>query len=293
MPPNEILSRGNIAFQVVREGTPGLANARTKGLSVAKYEYLLYCDDDNWLQEEYVEKIYRLLEQHREVVILGGMGEAVFEDAEPVWFKRFEHNFAVGDQSDSPNEFSIVHEVYGAGFTVRRSFLQELNELGFKNLMTGRTKNQLISGEDTELAFAANHLGYKIGYSRGLRFKHLMTAPRMKWSYMKKLYFGFGRTNIYSHAYQDADAGKDPSKLRLRFPFWLDTWIHKAKDTIRLYPKVMLKMNEEGDEDVLRFIAMKGELSELWSLKRRYNDLFQAIHQYINLFKRARANNPN
>src|SRR6187402_2986286 len=42
------------AFKVLQESIPGLSTARQTGIDAAAFEYVLFCDDDNWLQEDYV-----------------------------------------------------------------------------------------------------------------------------------------------------------------------------------------------------------------------------------------------
>src|SRR5260221_11052912 len=41
------------SFKIVNESTPGLSVARQKGIDESYYDYVLFCDDDNWLEENY------------------------------------------------------------------------------------------------------------------------------------------------------------------------------------------------------------------------------------------------
>lgn len=282
---NEILQKSSIQFQVVKETTAGLSSARRKGFAVSKFDYLLYCDDDNWLAENYVQRAFEIMNAKTQIAILGGMGEAVFESVEPTWFKKLEKNFAVGDQSSAKENLSKVTEVYGAGFTVRKSFLEQLFNSNVQNVLSDRSGGQLISGGDTEWCYLARYFGKEVWYSRDLKFKHLMTSSRMSWDYLKKLYFGFGRTNIYTHAYKYVEANHKVPNQKLRLPFWLDTLIHRIKVLIKFYPKVFGKLNEEGNEDVLRYCGMRGEISELWRLKEKYSQVFETVYKNVNLLR--------
>ncbi len=282
---NEILQKSSILFQVVKENTAGLSSARRKGFSVSKFDCLLYCDDDNWLAENYVQGVFEIMKANEQIAILGGMGEAVFESIEPSWFKKLEKNFAVGDQSASKESLSKVTEVYGAGFTVRKSFLQQLFNSGIQNVLSDRSGGQLISGGDTEWCYLARYFGKEVWYSRDLKFKHLMTTGRMSWDYLKKLYFGFGRTNIYTYAYRYVEKNNRVPNQNLRLSFWFDTWLHKAKATFKFYITVIGKLNEEGNEDVLRYYGMRGEISELWKLKAQYSQMFEKVYKNVNVLK--------
>ncbi len=284
---NEILQKSSIQFQVVKETTAGLSSARRKGYSVSKFDYLLYCDDDNWLAENYAQRAFEIMQANKQIAILGGLGEAVFEGKEPTWFKKLELNFAVGDQSSTKENLSKVSDVYGAGFAVRKSFLQQLFGSGIQNVLSDRIGGQLISGGDTEWCYLARYFGKEVWYCRDLKFKHLMTTGRMNWDYLKKLYFGFGRTNIYMQAYQYVEANQGVPNQNLRLPFWLDTLIHRSKALLKFYPKVVGKMKEEGNEDVLRYYGMRGEVSELWRLKEKYSQLFETVYKNVTVLNQS------
>src|SRR5690606_12393187 len=49
-----------VTLTIVDEPTPGLSYAREKGISVSQYDLFLFCDDDNWLQEDYIQNVITL-----------------------------------------------------------------------------------------------------------------------------------------------------------------------------------------------------------------------------------------
>jgi glycosyltransferase involved in cell wall biosynthesis len=278
-----ILNGGDgIDYTFTYEYESGLSYARKKGYCTAKYEYLIYCDDDNWLSENYLQLSYKTMSENPKIGILGGRADAVFEGPEPTWFRKFMIDFAIGEQSAAAESLSCVNEVYGAGFIIRKAYLDTLYKSGFKSILSDRKGSQLVSGGDTELCCLAKHFGFEVWYNRDLRLKHLMTRGRLNWNYMKQLYAGNGKTIVYTHAYKYVDLHNDVPLQNLRLPFWLDTFIHKLKYILNFYPKVLWKMNAIGDEDVLRFIAMKAEAKEIWRLKSDYLKIYQSIYNYIN-----------
>ena len=47
---------GNGVFwKVISEMNPGLSHARKAGVLNSKYDYVIFCDDDNWFSENYVQ----------------------------------------------------------------------------------------------------------------------------------------------------------------------------------------------------------------------------------------------
>jgi glycosyltransferase involved in cell wall biosynthesis len=274
-------NQSGIDYTIVNEPQSGLSFARKKGYAIAKYGFLLYCDDDNWMDENYVQLAFDTMLANSKIGILGGLGEAVFETTPPLWFKQYEIDFAVGEQSLAKEVLSQVSEVYGAGFTIRKSYLDKLYGSGFKSILSDRKGNQLISGGDVEFCYLAKYFGYEIWYHRGLKFKHYMTSPRLNWTYMKRLYAANGKTNVYTHAYQYIEKyGKVPGE-GLRLPFWLDVFLNKTKALWAFRTRVKHKLNNEGDGEVLHYIAMKAEAWEIWKLKASYLGVFKSIYNYL------------
>ena len=132
-----------------------------------------------------------------------------------------------------------------------------------------------MSGDDNEWCYMVRFMGHQIAFSRELKFQHFMPATRMKWDYLKKLYIGFGRTNLYAHAYQFLFLNDNLPRTDLRLPFWFDTYIHRWKNLISHYKFIRKKRNLIGDEDILRYYGMLGELKELRSLRNKYIEIYK------------------
>ena len=66
---NDYLSQASISFpwKIVTELTPGLNHARLKGLKEAQYEFVLFCDDDNVLSNNYLNVASEILLSNSEI----------------------------------------------------------------------------------------------------------------------------------------------------------------------------------------------------------------------------------
>ena len=53
----------NMEFGIINQPQPGQMNARKKGAEEAKYECIILCDDDNWLDKNYVSLSKQLIEK--------------------------------------------------------------------------------------------------------------------------------------------------------------------------------------------------------------------------------------
>jgi glycosyltransferase involved in cell wall biosynthesis len=167
-------------LKVVSEPTLGLSYARARGFREARYEYIILCDDDNWLAPDYVLHVFHIMSQKTNVAALGGFGKLVYEVEPPS--AELSYIFAAGDQAPRSGKVA-ANKVYGAGCVIRNSAYKKLIDSGFKSLLTDRRGNELSSGGDYELCLALAILGFDIWYDDRLRFTHYITRERLTWQY--------------------------------------------------------------------------------------------------------------
>ena len=207
-----LLEQSDIDWRILNETTPGLIHARLCGLRASKYDFLLYCDDDNTLANDYLEIGFDILKNNNKVGALGGCGFPVFEGKKPDWFDTYSHSFAVGPQAHKDGKISnYPAEIYGAGAFFRKPVLEHFINKGFKSGLSGRTANNLVSGEDVEWCYLIQLAGYEIWYDHRLKFKHTMPEGRMNWEYYLKLKRGIasgtGKLLPYSCLFMYPNAG--------------------------------------------------------------------------------------
>ncbi|MBB2144103.1 glycosyltransferase [Pedobacter sp. LMG 31464] len=184
---------------IVAEPTPGLSNARKKGIAMAKYDYLIFCDDDNWLNENYLETIRTYFDSNPDIAIVGGIGEPVFEKTKPWWFDQFDSGYAVGKQAEKDQ---YLNTVYGAGMGLRKSAVKNSKFISTPFLLKDREGKTLSSGGDSELCLRTRLLGYKVFYTEKLSFKHELTASRLTWEYLVRLHDGFAHAFVPLYIYE-------------------------------------------------------------------------------------------
>lgn len=174
-------------LRIIKQPIPGLSFTREKGIENAIYEYLIFCDDDNWLSPDYVATSFQIMKDHSFIGALGGRSEAVSDIEFPYWFSTFQGNYAVGVLGIKSGEVTLRGEVWGAGMVFRKSDYQALKNAGFTHLLTDRKENALSGGGDTELCKWFLLLGKKLWYDDRLSFKHYIEPPRLTLEYFEKL----------------------------------------------------------------------------------------------------------
>ena len=175
-----------VPFSLLCQPTPGLTYARELALEKAQYEFVLFCDDDNWLNPEYINRAYDLMLQHPAIGVLGGHGELLFETVPPAWAAGLSI-FAHGPQAQVSGKVKN-NVVYGAGCVMRRTAYETIIGAGFKSMLTDRLGANLSSGGDYELCYAIALAGFDIWYDDSLKFKHFMPAKRISWEYSTRFF---------------------------------------------------------------------------------------------------------
>jgi glycosyltransferase involved in cell wall biosynthesis len=188
--------------RLIFEPLPGCNHARRRGLNEAKYKWLLFCDDDNHLLPDYIQKAWPILTKNPSIGALGGQGIALFEDYKPEWFDRYSQSFAIGPQATKEGKINIRNaELYSAGTFFRKEVLMCYFDSGFSCLLVGRKGKEIYGGEDVEFCLLIQLLGYEIWYNSQLKFYHYMTSERMNWPYYLKLKDGISSTSAYFASY--------------------------------------------------------------------------------------------
>jgi glycosyltransferase involved in cell wall biosynthesis len=185
-------------FEVMRQPTPGKNYAFEVGIRRAKFEYLITCDDDNWLNQTYIKTAFDMMVANENIGALGGL--SLIEPEQPVFLS--EENIRKITVNGSQAWTDSQHWVYGAGSVYRKSILTKLLNNSWRQITTGRTGTSLICGEDVEFCFMFYLLGYKITADDRLSFKHFIPHKRQNIGYIARLKYWMAYTNVLLYSYQ-------------------------------------------------------------------------------------------
>jgi glycosyltransferase involved in cell wall biosynthesis len=188
---NYILSR-QLKFQIVliKENNPGLNTARLTGAKHSRYDWLLFCDDDNLLSYDYIKVWFEVISTHKNLGAVGGRGIAVIKDTIPEWFNKYSHSYAVGPQLDKTGFVGLGSALYGAGLFVFKIPILNIVNVGFTMVMSDRESGKLTSGGDLEWCYLLQLAGLILYYDERLIFKHQIALTRLNWNYYFKLKSG-------------------------------------------------------------------------------------------------------
>ncbi|MCO5287706.1 MAG: glycosyltransferase family 2 protein [Chitinophagaceae bacterium] len=194
---------------IVDEPQPGQIHARRKGVMAAKGEYLIFCDDDNWLYEDYVQTSFRLLNETPDAGAIGGRTFAAATVELPEWWEDYAAGYAVGKQNTEPGDVSDRKYIWGAGMITRKSIIEKVWSVDYPFFLSGRKGTQLSSGDDSEICIRLLLMGFKLYYNEDLKLTHFMEAKRLTDNYRDKLFASFEESSkLLSNYYLVLDNSK-------------------------------------------------------------------------------------
>lgn len=192
----------------IREEQLGLTPARLRGIREAKAEVIVFVDDDNILDEDYLELTLKISKDFPHIGAWGGQIRPEFEQQPPEWTKPYWGMLAIREfNKDNWSNFLHQNEStpYGAGLCVRKSVAKKYAEFVSKDpirMSFDRKGKQLFSCGDIDLALTACDLGLGTGQFTSLKITHIIPNSRLKEEYLLKLAKGTHYSTIILKAYR-------------------------------------------------------------------------------------------
>lgn len=219
-------------FKIIKEDKPGLSFARTRGVMESAFDLILFCDDDNWLDENYLINACSRMNADSTIGVLGGQGIPEFEDAYPEWVRKHKRAYAVGPNRPAPGYLTGKGFIYGAGMVIRKQVLKQLYLDGITSLLSDRKGTDLVSGGDTEICLWFKYMGYQLYYDEQLTFIHFIPKERLTEAYLIRRSAGKGKTEAVLQLYKDYMAASESiewiqnkiiyyTNILKRFVLWL------------------------------------------------------------------------
>lgn len=179
--------------RMVREETLGLTAARLRGIRESRGDLLIFVDDDNALDVDFLEIAWRTKEERQFLGSWSGQCRPAFEQQPPEWTRRYWGNLVIREfNHDVWSNLPRLPESMpcGAGLCVRREVALhylDLHESGKRSFQFDRTGKSLLSGGDNDLAACACDIGLGVGLIASLKLTHLISPERLTVDYIARL----------------------------------------------------------------------------------------------------------
>lgn len=196
----------NIHARCIREQKLGLSFARIRGMTEALGNLLVFVDDDNILDQNYLTEALRIKSSYEHLGVWGGSIVPEFEVPPPDHIKSYLHYLAIRyiDRPRWSNVLTCIEaEPCGAGLCIRAEVATEYVSrcLVDTAALSDRVGESLTSGGDTEIAYTACSLGYGMGLFPSLVVTHLIPKERLQEKYLLRLAEGI-ETSVHLVRYK-------------------------------------------------------------------------------------------
>jgi glycosyltransferase involved in cell wall biosynthesis len=192
------IQRGVIpGLRYVSENRQGIIYARIRGIRETNSEFIAFLDDDGMLSTDWLEQALEFLKNHPKAGVVGSRVRLLWEVPPADVYRRHSRAFGEQDYGDQPLKlpFKNFDDLVGNGLIVRRAAVESS---GWMNhcILSGRSGDNLESGEDTELLYRVINAGYEAWYNPSMRLQHYITGDRMSFKRLRRLYNGFGHSHF-------------------------------------------------------------------------------------------------
>ena len=263
-------------LRIIKETEPGLIYARKTGVFSASNDILLFVDDDNILEPDWIERLQDMYSRWPDVGAIGGYIEPLFEGEEegiwkrPPWFENFSNMYACTAIHENPGVSAFKQTLYGAGLSIRTQVIRSLFDSPLPFFLVGRTQNILNRGDDSEICLRIALMGWKLWYENTLKMKHYILRHRVNWEYVLQARKGGGYADIILKIYCDLLEGNTPlNYVELSVyisSLWQEFW------QLRIKHKDLGSLFEEGKRPNLRYHYLQGLAEGFLKLdKQEYN----------------------
>jgi len=199
-----VLTNAGISFEIVREPRLGNVFSRARAYQATVGDWIVFVDDDNELHPDYIEIGLELIRNRPELGCFGGKLELPSGIDVPAWVKPLLPFLAIRDFGD--REITNISDHWGewepvtAGGFLRRDILgiyakRVLDDPG-THVLGRKGTSTLNSCEDSLMMSGAFHLALACSYQPSLRLTHHVRAERFRLSYILRLMYGFGRSEV-------------------------------------------------------------------------------------------------
>ena len=242
------------AFRYLFEGRQGLSHARNAGAAAARYDFLLYLDDDALLPPHYLATLGRLLARH-DPDFLGGPLYPLYLDPKPDWFPESLEVRKKTAQSGFDQDVTLT----GANYGVRKSVLAKVGGFDPRYGMTGGKVGML---EERLVIEAYRRITpseqQKIYYSLEAFILNATPARRMRVGFqLKRIFLGNAG---YVH-YALTLGVRSPGLLLKRV--WRAFW-GEAKAVAQAAPRLWRERAANPEKPMLALVKLTYRGADLW-----------------------------
>jgi glycosyltransferase involved in cell wall biosynthesis len=268
--------KGDINLTIIHEKEAGAAFARKTAVLNASCNIVSFIDDDNILEEDWIQKVYRLFKTKPEVGVIGGFNKAHITGRKPGWFYQFQNSFACGPQARKSSYITDRKFVFGAGASFRTEILLTIYHSSLPLFLSGKKAGAfLLSGNDSELSHRAILMGWELWYEETLVLRHNLSANRLNWKSLCKMQAAHSAALIVLNVYR---ALIDRKKVKSYYRMFFSVLKSAVGFLLRNLAKgKILNIRREGQWAAISFHHRIGLIKSAFLFHSKYTEIKNQI----------------
>ena len=182
---------GDWQVRVVREEKLGLSNARNCGLREARGDYVIFIDDDETPDPDWLRAFERLVQDHSPDAF-GGRISVLFEGERPIWLTDELLGF-LGELNRADADVELTEpgmSFHGGNFGVRRTVGLDI---GAFDPDLGRKGSDNTGGEEIDFYRRLREGGFKVWWTPDAVIFHRIQTGKLRRGYFLDLHYRQGR----------------------------------------------------------------------------------------------------
>lgn len=236
------------------ESKAGLVHARVKGIEASTADYLLFVDDDNVLDADYLEEAMKFMVNNEGVGAIGGRSslptkyrtrKSLRPLIDGLGIRDYGEEVLIGNTPDWGR-----WEPIGAGMVVRNEvaklFVEKYRNFSAVQCL-GRSNKGILGGEDAFIVRCAYEIELKAAYVPALSLTHWVGQHRLRPGYLLRLSYGYGRSRVILNAALKA-CGMESSS--------------NQNTPIRVWTALVFRLKQHPIRGLFYFAGDLGELHE-------------------------------
>ncbi|MDR3048073.1 MAG: glycosyltransferase [Bacteroidales bacterium] len=221
-------------FRYFVEYNQGLSYARNRGMEEAQGDFFVFLDDDSLVKSDYLTNLQAHLNKYSDLLAFGGKIEPLFETGEaPKWLSKWTYSWVSAiDLGAKTCLFKGNKYPIGANMGVSRKIVKAVGQF---NTQLGRSKNNLMGGEEKDLFNRIKKLQGNIYYFPDIEVQHVIPESRTTKEYIKRMGHGIGM----SEKSRTMAISKSTYLKRLFFEGvkWVGSWVFFLKYLLQFQPE--------------------------------------------------------
>ena len=183
----------NVQMRYVLETEQGISYARNRGIKESRGEYIVFIDDDETVDDFYLEELDKYLNTYPDVHLGATAVLPVYEAEEPKWMSHFTKRLITGYYYKGDKVKIVGAKDYpGTGHAIIKKEL--FDRYGYFNTELGRKAKSLLGAEDKDMFLRLIENNVACYYFPGIPIHHHIPKEKLTDDFFDRLTYSIGKS---------------------------------------------------------------------------------------------------